>query len=208
VIQSATEVDATQVGKVLAQDPQSGAVVDAGAEIKLTVAVGLETVGVPDLTGKTEAEVFQLLITAGLTPGTRTDVFDPLVPAGQVVRQNPAPGVVVNKGTAVNYDLSKGAEPTPSPTPTPTPTPPPTPPPTPTPTPPPTLLPVGDYVCMDVGSAKEQIASDGFNAVVIPNAAPDGWFVSGQTPEAGTKQPEGSPVTISAQETKPGSCPP
>ena len=208
VIQSATEVDATQVGKVLAQDPQSGAVVEAGSEIKLTVAVGLETVGVPDLTGKTEAEVFQLLITAGLTPGTRTDVFDPLIPAGQVIRQNPAPGVVVNKGTAVSYDLSKGPEPTPSPTPTPTPTPPPTPPPTPTPTPPPTLLPVGDYVCMDVGSAKEQIASDGFNAVVIPTSAPDEWFVSGQTPDAGTTQPEGSAVTISAQETKPGSCPP
>src|SRR5687768_18568398 len=38
---------------------------------------------------------------------------------GLVVTQVPAPGVVVAKGTAVDYVISKGPEPTPSPTPTP-----------------------------------------------------------------------------------------
>jgi hypothetical protein len=66
---------------------------------------------------------------------------------------------------------------------------------------------VHDYTCLTVGAAKTAIADDGFTAVVIPGSAPDAWFVSGQTPDSGASQPEGSPVTISAQEAKPASCP-
>jgi hypothetical protein len=58
-----------------------------------------------------------------------------------------------------------------------------------------------------VGTAKAKIASDGFTAKVIPASAPDSWFVSGQDPNKDTSQPPGSTVTISAQETKPASCP-
>src|SRR5262245_24875320 len=63
VVQDQTEVvqDPAQVGQVLAQDPQPGTEVDAGAEIKLTVAVGVATVSVPDLRNKTVQEAFQLL---------------------------------------------------------------------------------------------------------------------------------------------------
>jgi hypothetical protein len=60
---------------------------------------------------------------------------------------------------------------------------------------------------MTVGDARTAIANDGFTAVVIPSSAPDAWFVSGQTPDPGTKHPQGSSVTISAQDTKPASCP-
>ena len=205
VVQASAVPDPSQAGNVLSQDPAAGAVVDEGTEIKLTVGVGLGTVPVPDLTGRTEAEVFQLLITAGLTPGTRTDVFDPLVATGLVVRQNPGPGVVVNQGTAVSYELSKGPEPSPSPSATPSPTPSPTAEPTPPPTPAPVS--VRDYTCLNVGDAVNAITDDGLEPVVIPGTAPDRWFVSGQTPEAGTEQPAGSTVTISAQRLKPLNCP-
>jgi tRNA A-37 threonylcarbamoyl transferase component Bud32 len=129
------------VGTITAQDPAKDTQVDPGSTIRVTVAQGLEQVPMPDLRNKTEAQAVQEIVTAGLTPGTKTEAFDPVVPVGLVVTQSPAPGVVVAKGTPVDYTISKGPEPTPSPTPSPTPTPVPTPTPTPVPTPPPTPTP-------------------------------------------------------------------
>jgi eukaryotic-like serine/threonine-protein kinase len=210
VVQAATVSDPTREGRVVAQEPVAGASIPTGAEVKLTVAVGLETVSIPDLRGKTEQEAFALLAAAGLQLGTRTEVFDPIIPTGSVVSQEPGPGIVVNQGTAISYAVSKGPEPSPSPSPspTPTPTPPPTPPPTPTPTPTPEVRTVGDYVCLDLGEAKSQIESDGFTfGGVIPPSAPDDWIVSGQAPDSGAERPVGFPVTVTAVETKPDTCP-
>ena len=125
-------------GTVLAQDPAAGAVVDPGSTIKLTIALGDETVTVPDLRGKVEREALNLISAAKLTIGDRTEAFDAFIPAGSVVSQDPGAGQLVTQGLAVNYVVSKGPEPTPSPSPTPSPTPEPTPPPTPEPTPVPT----------------------------------------------------------------------
>jgi hypothetical protein len=129
------------VGTITAQNPTKDTLVDPGSTIRVTVAQGLEQVPMPDLRNKTEAQAVQEIVTAGLTPGIKTEAFDPVVPVGLVVTQSPAPGVVVAKGTQVDYTISKGPEPTPSPTPSPTPTPVPTPTPTPVPTPPPTPTP-------------------------------------------------------------------
>jgi serine/threonine-protein kinase len=141
----AVEVSSTDqpVGIILSQDPVKDTLVAPGSTIRVTVAAGLEQVPMPDLRNKTEAQAVQEIVTAGLKPrpGGKTEAFDPVVPIGLVVTQNPAPGVVVTKGTEVDYTISKGPEPTPSPTPSPTPTPTPTPAPTPTPTPTPTPAP-------------------------------------------------------------------
>jgi len=128
-------------GTVLAQDPPAGTKIDKGSAVKITVATGVGTVPVPDLKLKDESTALQAIVAAGLIVGTRTEEFDPTVPVGLVARQNPSAGIVVAKGTRVDYVISKGPEPTPSPTPTPTPTPQPTPTPTPQPTPTPTPLP-------------------------------------------------------------------
>jgi serine/threonine-protein kinase len=210
VVQAATQVDPANEGKVLSQDPIAGASIAAGGEVKLTVAVGEETVPVPDLRNKTEQEAFQLLATAGLQLGTETEVFDPVIAAGLIVRQEPIAGIVVNKGTAVSYEISKGPEPSPSPSPTPsptlTPTAPPTPPPTAAPTP--EIRPVGDYVCLNLKDAKDQIEADGFSfGGVIPANAANDWIVSGQAPDKDAERQVGFPVTVTAVETKPDSCP-
>jgi serine/threonine-protein kinase len=126
------------VDTVLQQDPPAGSVAQAGDTISLTVAKGADTAIVPDLLDKTESEALNLIFAAGLSIGTRTEDFDPSIPAGSVIDQDPRAGTVVTKGLAVNYVVSKGPEPTPTPTPTPAPTPTPTPKPTPTPTPEPT----------------------------------------------------------------------
>ena len=116
--------------QVLAQDPPAGTKIDQGGTVKLTIAVGPNSVAVPDLRGKTETEAFNLLAAAKLQLGTKTEAFDPIIPAGAVVSQSPTAGVLVNEQTPVDYVLSKGPEPSPSPSPSPSPTP------TPTPTPP------------------------------------------------------------------------
>ena len=209
VIQAATEVDPTNEGRVLAQDPVPGATLDSGDEVRLTIAVGAATVPVPDLRNKTPQEAFQLLAAAGLQLGSVTQEADPVVPVGLIIRQEPAAGIVVNEGTAVNYVISTGPSPSPSPSPSPTPTPTPEQTPTPPPTAPPTpeLLTVGDYVCMTVEDARNEIEDDGFTvAGVIPPTAQDDWFVSGQAPDAEAQRPAGFPVTVTAQEEQPGSC--
>jgi eukaryotic-like serine/threonine-protein kinase len=209
VVQAETTVDATRVGQVLAQDPLPGTEIDPDTPVDLTVAVDVETVAVPDIRNKTPQEALQLLFTAGLTPGTETQTFDPAVPAGLIVTQAPGPGVIVNQGSAVSYSVSQGPEPTPSPTPTPTPTPAPTPTPTPAPTPTPTPAPVevGDYCGLTLGEAEVAIAADDltFGGTTTPDAT-EAWFVNGQQPAAGTLRPPGSEVTVNAVETAP-TCP-
>jgi eukaryotic-like serine/threonine-protein kinase len=201
---------------VLGQDPAAGTKIDRGGTVNLTVAAGAQTVAVPDLRNQTETDAFNLLAAAGLKIGTKTEAFDPLVPAGSVISQSPPAGVLVNKGTPISYVLSKGPEPSASPPPSASPSPPPTPSPTPTPppaTPPPTAaptpapIPVGDYVCMTVGDAKAKIVADGFTVGPVLPTDNDAWFVNGQAPSAGSLAPPKSPITITTQETKPGSCP-
>jgi beta-lactam-binding protein with PASTA domain len=201
---------------VLGQDPAAGTKIDRGGTVNLTVAAGAQTVAVPDLRNQTETDAFNLLAAAGLQIGTKTEAFDPLVPAGSVISQSPPAGVLVNKGTPISYVLSKGPEPSASPPPSASPSPPPTPSPTPTPppaTPPPTAaptpapIPVGDYVCMTVGDAKAKIVADGFTVGPVLPTDNDAWFVNGQAPSAGSLAPPKSQITITTQETKPGSCP-
>src|SRR5829696_3580265 len=119
-------------------------------------------ISVPDLRGSTEAQAIQTIVAEGLAPGTRSEAFDPTIPAGSIADQQPGPGIIVAPGTAVSYVVSRGPEPTPEPTPVPTapPTPSPTPPPTPEPTSPP--LNVGDYTCQTLELATTNIDEQGF----------------------------------------------
>ena len=202
---------------VTAQDPASGASVPSGSVVRLTVAVGLTSVPVPDLRGKTETDALQLIFTSNLKLGVRTDGFDPFIPAGSIMSQQPGPGILVAPGTPVDYVVSKGPQPSPSPTPspTPTPTPAPTPPPTPVPTPAPTPAPtpvptalVGNYVCLTLGAARTQIGAEGFTVgVVLPGGAADTTFVATQLPTAGSTAPVGSAINLGVVDVKPLSCP-
>ena len=99
------------VDSVIGQDPIAGASVASGTQVNLTVAVGLTSVPVPDLRGKTEPDAAVVIDKAGLTRGVRTDAFDPDVPAGSIVSQSPATGILVAPGTPIDYVVSKGPEP-------------------------------------------------------------------------------------------------
>jgi beta-lactam-binding protein with PASTA domain len=115
--------------------------VEAGSTVTVIVATGNPTVLVPDARLRTEPEFFALLAQNNLLPGLRSEEYDPEVPIGLITRTNPRAGIEVAQGTAIDYLVSLGPEPTPTATPEITPTLEPTPTPDPTPPPPPTLPP-------------------------------------------------------------------
>jgi len=198
----------TAADTVLSQNPAAGTKIDKGGTVDLIVAAGAQTVAVPDLRNQTETDAFNLLAAAGLTFGTKTEAFDPLVPAGSVISQSPPAGVLVNKGTPISYVLSKGPEPSPSlapsaspsPSPTPSPTPTPTPPP-PTPSPTPAKRTVADYRCVTLAQAKTDIVGDHF-VVGTVTAQPSGYtaaddsIVIEQDPAPGQKVASGTPIDL------------
>ncbi len=138
--------DEAPEGTVVDQSPAAGGQVRRGSRVSVNVATQGETVPVPDVRMRTEAEFFAILAQNNLAPGQRAEGYDPEVPATLIVRTNPRQGVEVARGTSIDYVVSLGpmptATPSPLPTDTPLPTPPPSdPPPTETPTDPPTAAP-------------------------------------------------------------------
>ena len=108
-------------GTVLSQDPAAGAEIPKGGRVRLTIAAGRDVVAVPDLRLRPETQAIQLILQAGLQVGDRTDAFDPVVPIGSVISQDPRAGLEVPRDEVVNYVVSSGPEPTESPSPSPTP---------------------------------------------------------------------------------------
>lgn len=100
-------------------------------------------VAVPDIVDETEQAGLVELGEAGLTAGDRTRAYSDDIDSGRIISTDPRAGVIVERGTEVDYVLSRGPEPTPSPTPRKTakPTAKPTPRPTARPTPKPTAKP-------------------------------------------------------------------
>jgi eukaryotic-like serine/threonine-protein kinase len=138
LIPTSVESSATP-GTILAQEPGEGAQIQPGGSVNVdVVATPAATVQVPDLTRLTEVDAITAIFNAQLTRGARGEIFDPIIPEGSIISQDPPPLTAVTPLTPVNYVVSLGPEPTPTPSPTPTPTPEPTPTPTPEPTPTPT----------------------------------------------------------------------
>jgi serine/threonine protein kinase len=126
---------------IVSQNPGFGLAMSKGDTIYVTVVAGTAQVVVPDIRNLTESDAVSALTSAGLKAGDRTEAYDPSIPEGQIISSNPKKGLTVLKGSAVDYVVSKGPQPTPTPTPSPTPSPTPTPMPTPTPSPAPTPTP-------------------------------------------------------------------
>ena len=119
LLQTTFQVSDQPANTILDQDPKQNARIDKGGTVRLTLAAGAVTVGVPDLRGLTESQAIQSILAAGLAVGDRTDGFDPVVPIGSVISQDPRTGLQVSRPTAVNYVVSKGPESTLSPSPSP-----------------------------------------------------------------------------------------
>jgi serine/threonine protein kinase/beta-lactam-binding protein with PASTA domain len=220
-----SEQSSLPADQIISQDPPAGESVPAGAEIGVVTARGALAVPVPDVRALTETEATTAITTAQLTLGVRTEVFDPSIPIGAVVSQDPRPGVLVAPQSPVDIAVSKGPEPTPTPTPTPTPpptpppTPAPTPPPTPAPTPPPTPSPTpgprntGNYSCLTQDAATTAIDEQGFTLGDVTtdppgtDPIPSTWVVSSQNPGPGVNEPFGTKIDLVMADPTTVTCP-
>lgn len=105
------------VDTILSQSPGSETLVPLNTVIEVRVVAGTGFVVVPDIRGSTEVDAVAALTAAKLVRGATFSEYSDTVPAGEVIQQNPRPGVQVSSGTAIDIVVSLGVEPSPSPSP-------------------------------------------------------------------------------------------
>ncbi len=101
--------DSVPQGHVISTNPTSGTEWKEGDTVTMIVSKGKQKINVPDVSGQDPSAAAGTLQGAGLTLGSEvsseySDEFD----EGTIIRTEPAAGKEVEKGTAVNYVLSKG----------------------------------------------------------------------------------------------------
>ena len=96
-------------GLVAATDPEAATEVDTGTFVTLFVSTGPSSVTVPRVVDATDSQAQSLLRQAGLVVGEITFEASPVIEAGTVLAQSPAPGDVVAAGSAVDLIVSAGS---------------------------------------------------------------------------------------------------
>jgi serine/threonine-protein kinase len=96
-------------GLVIRTEPAMGTPVPKGTRVILFVSAGIESVKVPDVTGKPLAQAKSALEGLGFVVAT-TEAFSDTVAKGSVIQQSPDPNVLVETGATVTLEISKGPE--------------------------------------------------------------------------------------------------
>lgn len=109
VLEEASETNPK--GTIIRVEPADKA--PLGSTVTLVISTGppVTTVLVPALEGQAEEDALALLGEAGLVPGQVTSEYSDTVPAGSILRQGVAAGEELETGAAVDYVVSRGAEP-------------------------------------------------------------------------------------------------
>jgi beta-lactam-binding protein with PASTA domain len=100
--------DTVPAGQVIGQSPAGGKVVWRGMPVNIVISTG-PPITVPNVVSMAQTDAANAIAAAGLVVGTRTNSFSDTVPAGQVISQSPASGIVVWRGTKVNIVISIGS---------------------------------------------------------------------------------------------------
>jgi serine/threonine-protein kinase len=108
--------DGTTAGELLAQTPQPGARLGPGAEVTLLYSLGPIPRTIPEMVGRPEADVREVVERSGLEIGTVAEEFSETVAAGLVLAATidgvPAqPGTEFPPGVAIDLVLSSGPAP-------------------------------------------------------------------------------------------------
>jgi serine/threonine-protein kinase len=107
-VASAVESATAPEGEIISTDPPAGITVAPGQVIRVVVSAGPVRVDVPSLALLTLAEAEEALLARGLTLGTVTAENSTSVPKDVVIRTDPASGVALGDGGAVNMVVSTG----------------------------------------------------------------------------------------------------
>jgi serine/threonine protein kinase len=155
-------------GFVFGQSPDPGTRVNKGNQVTITVSSGKPKTTVPSIVGKSEADAVGSLKDAHLDYKSLQVPSDK--PSGQVLAQDPKPGVSVDEGTVVHYTVSKGPAP----------------------------VNVPSVVGLDVASANSTLQGAGFKVGSVPvdSNQPKDTVVS-QNPAGGSTAAKGTTVTLS-----------
>ncbi len=95
-------------GKVLEVTPPVNRTVKQGRSVALTVSKGSRWTKVPNLGEMSVEQARNLLVKSQLTLAKLVEEYNETVPEGYTIRQFPAPGRRVERGTAVELTVSKG----------------------------------------------------------------------------------------------------
>jgi eukaryotic-like serine/threonine-protein kinase len=98
-----------KLGEVFDQAPEGGVRIDKGGAVDIFVSTGPPKVEVPNVKGRSRDDAIAAIVGARLKPKVR-EVFNRADP-GTVVAQAPAGGELVNEGSTVQINVSKGLEP-------------------------------------------------------------------------------------------------
>jgi serine/threonine-protein kinase len=162
--------DTVEVGRVISQDPPAGQKVDKGSAVSFVLSIGVEQIGVPDVTGMTEAEAIETLRAAGLDYDKTIREFNTEVAVDLVIRTEPPADTPVAKGTRIVLYVSKGVE----------------------------TVKVPDVVGKPLADAKAALEAAGFKVKTVEkfhDSVPKGNVIA-QNPDPGVLYETGSTVTI------------
>ena len=94
---------------ILAQDPEPGTKTAKNALVRISVSNGIETVTLPDVTGKSWGQARRLIRQNQFRIGDVTYAHSDEAPVDSVITQSPRPGSDVNLGGRVDLLISRGA---------------------------------------------------------------------------------------------------
>ncbi|MEG1480997.1 Stk1 family PASTA domain-containing Ser/Thr kinase [Clostridium sp.] len=98
-------------GKVISQDPDSGAEVEKNTKVTLVVSKGKKAnITIPNLVGTDKDSAKSKLQGLGLSNVNITEEYSDNIPEGQVISQDPSSGTQVEERTKVTLVVSKGKE--------------------------------------------------------------------------------------------------
>ncbi len=165
------------VNRVITQDPAADGFVDKGTAVSFTISSGTHPTKVPNIIGASRTDAQSELQHAHLN-GVFKNV-DSDQPKGTVVSTDPTPGTSVPRDSDVTVNVSSGPQKVPS------------------------------VVGLTQAEAEQKIKDAGFNPQVSPdnNSTQPNGTVTGQTPPAGTRLPQGSTVFITVSNFEPTSPP-
>jgi serine/threonine-protein kinase len=101
--------DTVAKGQVADQNPSSGQKIGKGSRVVLTVSLGKPKVKVPDVVGLDQTSAITQLVQAGLQPKVHSVYSN--IPSGNVTAAQPHAGDLVDKGTIVHINVSRGPKP-------------------------------------------------------------------------------------------------
>ncbi|HEV2592862.1 MAG TPA: Stk1 family PASTA domain-containing Ser/Thr kinase [Gaiellaceae bacterium] len=154
-------------GSVINENPSPGAKIGKGSNVTLTISQGIPKSTVPEVRGQQLNDAVKALSAANLQPNIAYVFSDK--PQNTVVGENPSAKSVVQQGSVVRINVSKGLRP----------------------------VPVPDVTGQPFANAASALKGQGFvvTRTDIQSTQPKGTVIS-TDPAAGTDVPHGSKITV------------